>query len=535
MDSVNECSILECVEDNARIMNFSAAENIEVTSPCNSRNDGSCVVESNDRENSEIVGKKTGGSGTVEIIPGLSPSSTMTGKGIVLKKWRRIKRDSSKVGDGSVHIKIIVAQDMLDSDLNPSKRMPHFSERKQTSQGSVSSMNVTARSLDGFALLGHSGTDMENGGIWSSKSLSIEVSSPSTRSEKSAVLEFPPGKIRERSFNGKKFTESTPQGQEGKSWIVATKKSGGEKVNIEKENSHSGVESDVRSSNFVFMQGTYSTSSGIQSKRSTDYDGDNENEVQGIQQKVNNGLQDGEAGYKDHSPEPTSDDSSREIIGGNPDNGSSTDLDPLAESFFKLESVKEALEKEVLKFREIRPDVLVTDLVLDLPTELANDDQNPQETISEPSQSGEGVHRFSFAPESEVLETENRHVETDVEDLYMRKIEAEVEFLALSRAVRNLRVENVDQITVLEEQETLALKQRQVLNMLGDTEKKAVMLNKEAEKLEKFCEDVDETLKLQNRVCKYATCFFMQLISLALILGIFMSQLSPKYVANVPT
>lgn len=515
-------------------MFYTAAETIEVTSPCNSRNNGSCVAENDDCETSEIVGKKTGGTRTlnlppVEIVPGLSPSSTMTGKGNGLKKWRRITRDTNKVGDGSVHIKNAVAQDILETGLNQSKRMTHFSEKKQMSQGSVSSMNATARTLDDFALLGHSGTGMENGEIRSSESSSTEASSPNTRSR---VVEFPSDKITGRSFSGKKFTGSTPQGQQRKSWIVATKKFWGEKVNIEKENSHSSMESDVRSSNFVFMQGTYSTSNGIQSKRSTDYDGDNCNEVQGIQQKVNSGLQDGEVGYKVHSPEHISDDASWEIKGGNPDNGSSTDLDPLAESIFNLESATEALEKEVLKFREI------TDPVLDWSTEFANDDQNPRETVSEPSQSGDGVRRFSCAPQSEVLETENRHVETEIEDLYMQKIEAEVEILAMSRVVQNSRAEFVNQMTILEEQKTLALKQTQILDKVGDTEKKAVMLNKEAEKLEKFCEDIasaDETLKLQNRVCKYTTCFFMQLILLALVLGIFIFQLSPKYVDNVPT
>ncbi|XP_073058846.1 WPP domain-interacting protein 1-like isoform X2 [Primulina eburnea] len=286
-------------------------------------------------------------------------------------------------------------------------------------------------------------------------------------------------------------------------------------------------------------KGTYPTSYGIQSKRSTDYDGDNGNGVQGIQQKHNNGLQDGEAVYKDYSTEHISDDTSWAIKGGNPD--SSTDLDPLAESIFNLESVKEELKKEVLKFREIRQDVLVTDPGLDLPTEFTNEDQNPQETIYVPSQSGEGVHRFSFSPQSEVLETENRHVETEIEDLYMQKIKAEVEFLVISRAVTavpNLRSDIVDRITISEEQKTMASKQTQILNKLGGTEKKAAMLDKEAEKLGKFCEDIasaDETLKLQNRVCKYTTCFFMQLISLALILGIFMLQFSPISVDNVPT
>ncbi|XP_073154421.1 WPP domain-interacting protein 2-like [Henckelia pumila] len=543
MDSVNECCVVECVEDNAGIMNFSAAENMEVTSPSDIRNNGSCVVESNDFETSEVVGKKTGGSGTlnlipVEILPSLSPSSSMTKKGKGLRKWRRIKRDSNKVGDDSVHINNVVARDMSDSGPNPSKRMQPFSERKLKSQDSVSSMNATERSLDGFDLLGHSGTNVENGEIWSGKSLSTESSSPKIRSETSAVVEFPPHKIIERSFSGKNFTESTPQAQQGKSRIVGWKKSGGMKVNIEKENSHSSVESDVRSSNFVFMQGTYSASNGIQSESSIDYDGDNGNEARDSQQKVNNRLEVGEAGYKDYSPEQVNDDSSWEIKEGNQNNGSSTDPDPLEEPIFNLESVKEALRKELLKFREISQDVLVNDPALDLATDFANDDQNPRETSPEPSQSVEGVHRFFFASQSEVLETENGDVETEIEDLFVQKIKAEVEYLAISTAVQNLRLTLVDQITILEEQKTLASKQGQILNKLGDTEKKAIMLNKEAEKLEKFCEDIasaDEALKLQNRVCKYTACFLMQLVLLAVVLGIVMFQLSPKYVDNIPT
>ncbi|KZV22142.1 WPP domain-interacting protein 2-like [Dorcoceras hygrometricum] len=257
------------------------------------------------------------------------------------------------------------------------------------------------------------------------------------------------------------------------------------------------------------IQGTYSTSNGIRSERSTDYDGDNGSEVQGILQKVNNGLQYGEAGYKDYSPEHMSDESSMEIKGGNQNNGSSTDLDHLAESIANLESAKEALENEVLKFREIWPDCLVNDPVADLPAEFADDYQNPRETSPEPSQSDDTAHWFPLP--------HNQRCWRQRVEVWKQKM---------------------NQIAILEEQKSLASKQTQILNKLGDTERKAVMLNKEAEQLEKFCEDVvsaDETLKLQNRVYKYTTCFFMQLVSLAFVLGIFMFQLAPKYVDNIPT
>ncbi|KAL2520950.1 Uncharacterized protein Fot_24873 [Forsythia ovata] len=90
---------------------------------------------------------------------------------------------------------------------------------------------------------------------------------------------------------------------------------------------------------------------------------------------------------------------------------------------------------------------------------------------------------------------EKRDVEAALENLFKRKIEAEVEYFIISRMIHKLKVV-VDGQSLLEEQKTMASEQAQMLNRLGDAENKAATLNKEAENLENYCEDIvsaDET------------------------------------------
>lgn len=140
--------------------------------------------------------------------------------------------------------------------------------------------------------------------------------------------------------------------------------------------------------------------------------------------------------------------------------------------------------------------------------------------------------------DAEVVETRNVDLETEVEDVLKQKIEAEVERMVISRTVQELRAAAVDQITVLEEQKALASEQTHILNKLGVAERKAAALEKKAEKLENIDEDIasaDEVMKLQSKVCKYGSCFFMQLILLLVVLGVFIFHLSPSDVEVVPT
>ncbi|KAG8386567.1 hypothetical protein BUALT_Bualt03G0161800 [Buddleja alternifolia] len=541
MDLESECSVLESVEDNEEIRNDSVSKKSGNVGEPKVQNNGSCVVENNDsnelfpevkEKEAEVLG--SGNEPCVDLNREVSPSPTMTRRGHGLKKWRRIKRDVNWSGDYIINTGKMVKQELSNSDVQStsSKRAQTYAGRNRKSEGSVSSTNAVLRNLDGFSLddsgLGLSpsfavGTDSENSEDRSSRS-STAASVPKIKFEKPVIVGFPHDKSRMRSLSGKNLTHSVQRGQHGKGRIEATKKARGERIKIEKENSHSSVESDLRSSNFVFVQGTCSTNNGLRSGGPKDYDGENGDEVQGNEREVSDGHhRDGEGGYGDMSSEDVVADSSWERKGERSENhGSSSDQDLLAESIFALQSAQEALEKEVLKFKEISEDASVIDSLSD----------------SEHLPYGDGIQSNSRSVQSEVAETANREVENELENLFKQKIEAEVEYLTILRTVQNLRVSAVDQITVIEETKALASEQTQILEKLGNAEHKAAILKKEAEKLENVCEDIvsaDETLKLQKKVCKYSSCLIMQLVLLAVVLGVFMLQSSPDYVEVVPT
>lgn len=545
MDLGSECWVDESVEDNEGITNDSVSETLGSTNESKVQNNGSCVVENNDTN--ELNQKGAEESGHVELkLEASSPFRTTTRKGYGLKKWRRIKRDASREGGSGIDTGEMVAQDLRYTGANRSKRV-QYAERKQKSEGSVSSTNAVVRSFDGFALpddssLGLSpsfaaGTDSENSEDRSSKS-STAASAPKTKYEIPLIGGFPRDKSKMSGSNGNNLTHPVQFGQRGKARAETGKKARGERVKIEKENSHSSVESDSRSSNFVFVQGTFSVNNGVRNEGTNEYDGENGDEVPGIVKQVTDGHEggygeDGGEGFEDLSPEDVVADSSWVDKDERIENhGPLRDKDPLAESIRALQSAQEALEEEVLKFKEFGNDVSVDDPVSDLCTEYIDVEQKLQET------SGEGSQSSSQVLQSKVVETGIRDVVTELEDLFKQKVEAEVEYLVIARTVQTLRVAAVDQITVLEEYKALASEQTQMLHKLGDAENKAALLKKEAEKLQKSCDEIanaKELLKLQKRIGKYGSCFAVQLLVLFLFLGGFILQFSQDYVEFVPT
>lgn len=479
----------------------------------------SCVVREND--DNELLSDVEEKSPSVEMMKPViksevSPSPTRTRKGYGLKTWRRIKRDVSKVGESSVDSGKMVMQELSSSIMHPNKRSQVYAGRHQKIEDSVSSTNHVDGRLDVFNLLGDrgrvmgpsvdAGKDLENIEDSSIKSLTA-ASFSGINYEMPNVVGTPAEKTRMKSLSGKNLTYSVKRGQ-GK----------GEQARIEKEDSLSSIESDSRSSNFVFVQGSYATSNGIQSDRPVHCDGENEDELQGSEQKVMNGLPGGygrekEGAHEDilpkHSSVEIQNEKREKLV-------SSSDQDPLVESTFVLKNAQESLEKELLKFKDISEPTSIKYSVLDTQPEVADIRAKFQETRQLPS--SEGVQYFPPTVQSEMVD---RDVQSELEHLFMQRIEAEVEYVVISRMVQNLRVGAV-------------LEQTQILLKCGD---KAVMLKKESRKREN-CEDIasaDETLKQQKRVCMNTSYSFILLLLLLLILGVFIFQFSPDYVEVVPT
>ena len=99
--------------------------------------------------------------------------------------------------------------------------------------------------------------------------------------------------------------------------------------------------------------------------------------------------------------------------------------------------------------------------------------------------------------------SEEETTEGEFESLFRLKIEAEVQYVALSTTAQKLRSAAVYQLTLLEEQKTLASEQAQMVHVLGDAEAKAVALKTQMDKSENHCEDLESTaekLNLQKKV-----------------------------------
>lgn len=131
-----------------------------------------------------------------------------------------------------------------------------------------------------------------------------------------------------------------------------------------------------------------------------------------------------------------------------------------------------------------------------------------------------------------------REMETEFECLFRQKIEAEVEYLTLTRTIDKVRAAGGGRVTLIEEQEALALEQAQMLSKLEETECKAAVLEKRAEELGKYCRHVlgeEVVLKMQNRVCKVTTCFVIQFLLLVLVFWLVVLRLSSHSGVIVPT
>ncbi|XWS27664.1 hypothetical protein CRYUN_Cryun25bG0000900 [Craigia yunnanensis] len=528
---------------------------------------------------------------------GTSPPTT---KGYGLKKWKRIKRDFVKDPTAAMDGSKILKRG-LSGSANPTKPQHMTSpEIKQKSVSPVGPINMLKKASVAHGFMMHSpsidsrfavgsafsaATDSENSQDRSSKS-STEASLPKVRYDLPAVLGYVHEKNQMKNLSGKSVGNSSQRVQQGKGRVESSKKPRGERVKIEKENSHSSMESDSRSSNFVFLQGPFSViSNGKQSGKSMNCDWENSDEDHEGEHQIKEEVQtayrkENSIEIEELSPDDLAADLSWEAKEEKSENHRpSPDQDPLVESILALQFVQEAFQNEVQKLGEIgkEPTSLHDDSVNH---ETSSFDQLAPEKIRKSTPGSLETQVFTLtqkikyleskleeeravlqAKESRISELENsvnssrsqkeesgrtaelqqdkyREMEFHLESLFQQKMEAEIEFLALTRTVQKLRVSVGNQITLFEEQTSSAGEQAQMLNKLGEAESKAAMLKKQAEELEKYRGDAlgtEEVLKMQRRVCKTTSCFFTQLVFLVLVLWFVVSQLSPHSGVVVPT
>ena len=320
-----------------------------------------------DGEVKEGVGSdQVGNSGKSPPSTAISPAGgSPPTKGFGLKKWRRIRRDvvkdASVDADNSKVLKRVFSGAVNPAE--PTNLKPV--EVMQNSDGSFGSANLFRNVAlgDAFVTRGSSlesrfmvasaftaGMDSENSEDRSSKS-STAASAPRVRHDLPAVSGYARDKNRVKSLSGKGVGSSAQQVQQGKGWVENGKKPRGERVKIEKENSHSSMESDSRSSNFVFMQGDCSvTSNGKQGGRSMIYDGENSDEAHAGEQQFSGDVH---TGYGQENVGEVEDVSEDELAAEaswtdkgekRVDHRPSADQDQWVESILSLQSVQKALE-----------------------------------------------------------------------------------------------------------------------------------------------------------------------------------------------
>ncbi|KAH1128553.1 hypothetical protein GLYMA_06G321400v4 [Glycine max] len=551
--------------------------------------------------NSDVNGSDQKGTvGEVEVGSsgeGVNSKGTPT-KGFGLKKWKRIRRNVVKDPSSSVDSGKVLKRG-LSGNANLSESQSFLRDVKEKSDGSSNMFGnvvfsdgnvIHGSSLDSRYALGSGfvvGTDSENSEDRSSKS-STAASEPKLRQAKS----------RSKNVNSKHLANSAQRVQQGKGRTEGSNKpGGGGTVKIEKENSFSSLESDSRSSNF--KQGVFLvTSNGKHSGKPNVYDGVNSGEAH-TSEHFTEGV---EGGYGNENVVEDEDllqenlgtnlswDVAEEKSVNNP---SSAIEDPLIESVSCLQAVQEALQEELQKFREIGIEAVSLDddsakcssasagTTIDLGLNKSSQSgQSGAEEIKQTASSSSDPQVLSLTQNINILESKLEDlqgvlalrdsriaeletssssvkisreesartvdssdekckvVESELEDLFRLRIEAEVECLAISKVMQNLKDGAVFHQTLLEEQEKLSKSQVQVLNKLVDAESKASVLKNKAEELEKYCGDsvvVEESFVLQRRVCKMSFYLFIQFMFLVLIFWLYMSQLSQNSGMVVPT
>ncbi|KAK9057153.1 hypothetical protein SSX86_024520 [Deinandra increscens subsp. villosa] len=469
------------------------------------KDNGNCDAENVDTKSTEAVEVEGTLGKTKELFPGgsigLSPSPATKGRG--LKKWRRIHRESGK-------------ESINNFDSTRKRGMaPVGMKQSEGSSSSTNAMsNVVGNPLDFNSIFGDlssrkgpdlaSRADSENSEDRNSRS-STAASAPRGNHELPVVgLGF--------SLIGKDsgvLVEPSDRQEKGRN---LTKKARGGK--IKKENSISSMESDSRSSNFVFLQAANSMkSNGRPNGSSGNYDGDDSDDARNgdtsnhVSQTTFSKY---EADYENVSHE--------DLAGENPWEVKEEKIDDhvgcgvpaaLVELVFPLHLAQEALQREVQKLRDVgKEDVLSSDDWVQPPGFQSND-AHLQSKLEEAFVMLE-LKNTKISELESTLDSTN--IKNEYEELVTKRIAAEVEYLVISKTIQSLKAGQID----------LTAEQKNI----SATATTAAAAPPELE----------DAKNLKNTVWRYVFRSIIQLVLLLVVLYIFVSKFSfNKTVEVIPT
>lgn len=185
-----------------------------------------------------------------------------------------------------------------------------------------------------------------------------------------------------------------------------------------------------------------------------------------------------------------------------------------AELIQKIEHLKCKLEEALGDVKAKESKILELEAILDMT-------ERPRKKTE--------YHNLSF------LEEKCKEMEIQLEDMLEKKIEAEIEYIITKKTTQNWKVLAEDHVALLEEQKYLSGDQSELFLKVKNSENKAIMLNEQAEKLEKDLLRTKEVFSLQSRVYKYTLCCFVQVVILFIAFGFFLVHLLPSSSELTPT
>ncbi|KAM0910448.1 hypothetical protein ACQ4PT_014126 [Festuca glaucescens] len=247
-------------------------------------------------------------------------------------------------------------------------------------------------------------------------------------------------------------------------------------------------------------------------------------------------------------------------IGKGENGGIHSGLDPYTESISMLQSAQEALENEIQMFVEIGKE--------NSDNSTANYDENEWSGSPDCEEFSEELGEKLKLLESKLEEasslideknsrifeldtlnqTQPREValynskllslQSEVDQLLMEKMEAEIQCFILTRASEAWQPQTEDYHTLYEAQKSLSEDHKQLEVKLRHTENRAMMLQEMTEKLESQCKDLSnasEVLKLQAGASRASLFCSIQLVLLCIAVWTFITRFLPTPTEFVPT